>query len=79
MYAVFLHFSERTLEENVSDRVRRAPDAWTHTLADAVEVARATPGIEGATIWERDVLVAIWTRGETDRGVAHYLHGRAPS
>lgn len=77
-YAVFLHWSDRTFEANVADRVRKAADAYVQTLADAIQVARAVRGLAGATIWEGDVLVAVWENIAEGAGVAIYFHGRAP-
>ena len=79
-YAVFLHWSDRTLEANVAYRVRKAANAYVQTLADAVQVARAVQGLAGATIWEGDVLVAVWESADPESGVgvATYFHGRAP-
>ena len=79
-YAVFLHWSDRILEANVADRVRKAADAYVQTLADAVQVARAVQGLAGATVWEGDVLVAVWENADPESGVgiATYFHGRAP-
>jgi hypothetical protein len=79
IYSVRLHLSERALEDCAAGSFVPPADAWAQDLTAALVVARAAPGIAGATIWEGDVMVAVWTPGVTDRGVAYYFHGRAPS
>jgi hypothetical protein len=78
MYSVCLHWTERGVEEATRWLSPPKIDAWAHTLEDALTVALVSLQACGATIWDHDLLVAVWVRDATERGTAWYFHGRAP-